>query len=302
MTILETTRRQTMMSIALICLGYAAFNIGDAMIKVLHRFHFSQLVAINSGIIIILMTCYGLYKGRGSFKMRNPRLIALRGVFSAVTGICNIIALPHITLTTFYTLIFTCPFWVAIFSSVFLDEKMNARRMSVIIAGFAIVLYIFQPGTGLWSLWSGLVLVGACSFSAGATVMRHLGAKESRVSIIIAGSATSFCLMLPFLPGHFMMPTFNEAMIFLLMGTTGAIGILSVAYAFQTAPSAATVAPYHYTQIVWGALLGYVLFGDVPEHRVMVGALLIIAAGLYLLYGETRPKKQIEAGAKAELP
>ena len=57
--------------------------------------------------------------------------------------------------------------------------------------------------------------------------------------------------------------------------------------------SASVVAPYHYTQIVWGALLGYYLFGEVPDDRTILGAALIIAAGLYLLLSETRRKPKM---------
>ncbi|HEX2752247.1 MAG TPA: DMT family transporter, partial [Alphaproteobacteria bacterium] len=57
---------------------------------------------------------------------------------------------------------------------------------------------------------------------------------------------------------------------------------------FQTAPSASTVAPYHYSQMVWGALLGYFIFDEVPEKSTMMGAAVIIGAGLYLIWRETR--------------
>lgn len=295
------TQKQTLLAILLTCFGYACFNVGDAMVKLLGAFHFSQIVLFNSGIIAVVMAGYGLYRGRQSFRMLRPGLILLRAVLAMGCSVLNAITLPHLTLTTFYTLIFTCPLWVALFSALFLKEKLQPRRVAAIIAGFAIVLYIFQPGSGLWNAWSGLVLLSAFFFSAAMTVMRRMGEKESRVSIIVVGALVSLLTVAPWIPSHFIVPDLPQLGAFAAMGLTGAIGMLSLAYAFQIAPSAATVAPYHYTQIVWGALLGYFMFGDVPEHRTMVGALLLIAAGLYLLYGEARAARRQEEIAKAEL-
>ncbi len=294
-------QKRTLLAILLTCFGYGCFNIGDAMIKLLTEFHFSQIVLFNSGIIATLMMCYGFYRGKKSFKMQNPKLIVLRAVFAMVCSVVNAIALPHITLTTFYTLIFTCPLWLALFSAIFLKEKLETRKVAAIIAGFAIVLYIFQPGSGLWNAWSAMILASAFCFSAAMTVMRKMGEKESRVSIIIVGGVISVLSVSPWIPSHFIMPDLPQLAAFFTLGGTGAIGMLALAYAFQIAPSAATVAPYHYTQIIWGALLGYFLFGDVPDHRTMVGAMLLIAAGLYLLYGEAKASKKQEAVAKAEL-
>lgn len=294
-------QKRTLLAILLTCFGYACFNIGDAMIKLLTEFHFSQIVLFNSGIIAVVMTSYGFYRGRQSFRILQPKLILLRAVLAMVCSVANAIALPHLTLTTFYTLIFTCPLWVALFSAFFLKEKLEPRRVAAIIAGFAIVLYIFQPGSGLWNAWSAMVLVSAFCFSAAMTVMRRMGEKESRVSIIVVGGLVSVLSVSPWIPSHFIVPDLPQLGAFTAMGLTGAIGMLALAYAFQIAPSAAAVAPYHYTQIIWGALLGYFMFGDVPEHRTMVGALLLIAAGMYLLYGEARAARRQEEIAKAEL-
>lgn len=290
------------MAILTVCAAYLCFSLNDAIIKFLGHFHFSQIVVINACVIISTITIYGLLRGgRKAFAMRRPGLIVLRGVLSTVCGVSNVLALPHLTLTTFYTLVFTSPFWLAIFSAIVLKEKLEPRRIAVILAGFAIVLYIFQPGSGLWNLWSALVLLSSMAFSGSMVVMRLMGPEESRPSIIIGGSAVSMLVALPFLFSQAVMPTMAESGWFLLMGISGCCGMLAVSYAFQTTPSAALIAPYHYTQLIWGAALGYVMFGDLPEHRVMVGALLIVAAGLYLIYGETRAKKRLESIARAEL-
>src|SRR5690606_30056073 len=129
---------------------------------------------------------------------------------------------------------------------------------------------------------------GAFAYSAQLLIMRRIGTGESRFFIFLCGGAVSFLISVPFLFTNFIMPTPQEFALFAFLGVTGSIGLLAISYAFQTAPSASSIAPYHYTQIIWGAILGYLLFGDVPDSRMMTGAAAIIISGLYLVYGETR--------------
>lgn len=285
-------RKQTLVAIMATCVAYAYFNIGDAAVKVLAaKFHFSQIIIFNCLVIIAFMCIYGAVKqGRSAFVIRQPKWVFLRASMSVVVGIINTLSLPHIQLTTFYTLVFTSPFWVAILSAVFLREKLEKEKIAVILLCFAVIVYIFRPGGGMFDIWALLVLVGAFFYSCSMIVMRHLGPHESRTMIIGSGSVFSILACLPFLPFYYITPSLYDLGVFFMMGVLGAIGIMCVAFGFQTAPSAATVAPYHYTQIFWGALLGYYLFGEVPDQRTIIGACVIVGAGLYLIWRETRRK------------
>lgn len=285
-------RKQTLIAILATCVAYGYFNIGDAAVKVLAgKFHFSQIITFNCVVIICFMCIYGALKqGRAAFVIRQPKWVFLRAAMSVVVAVINTLALPHIQLTTFYTLVFTSPFWVAILSAVFLREKLEKEKLAVILLCFAVIVYIFRPGGGMFDIWAVLVLFGAFFYSCSMIVMRHLGAQESRTMIICTGSAFSILACLPFLPFYYITPSLYDLGVFLMMGVLGAIGVMCIAFGFQTAPSAATVAPYHYTQIFWGALLGYFLFGEVPDERTIAGAAVIIGAGLFLIWREARRK------------
>ena len=283
-------RRRTMAAIALTASGYAAFNIGDAVVKVLSaKFSWAQIMVVNGLLIVTAMVAYGLWReGMRTFRAHNPRWVAMRALFSVGTTLSNIVALPHIRLTTFYTIIFTSPFWVALLSAVFLGEKLERRRLAVILSGFAVIAYIMRPGGEIFNVWSLMVLASAFLYSCSVVTMRWLGTRESRVVIISSGSLMCVAMALPFAWGHFLPLTLADAGLFALMGGTGALGIAFIAYAFQTSPSAAVIAPFHYTQMVWGALLGYVIFAEVPDMPTMAGAGLLIAGGLLLIWMETR--------------
>ncbi len=299
-------RRQTLVAIGLTCFAYALFNVGDAVLKLLaeRHLHFSQIVIINCSFIIFFTALSGwLRHGKKGFKVQNPKLILMRAGFSAITGICNILALPFIKLTTFYTLVFTSPFWVALLASVFLKEKLVPSRVLVILSGFATVAFVFHPGAGLFDQHAVMILVGAFFYSCGLVIMRKMGPKESRSSMIIVGSVVSMLAVSPFFAGHWQPLGAEEWGLFLLMGTLSSISVTAIAYAFQNAPAASVIAPFHYTQIVWGAILGYYMFNEVPDDRVILGAACIIAAGLYLIFSETRgPKKAKKKKGQPELP
>ena len=285
-------KRRTILAIIMTCTAYAAFNIGDAGIKVLaQKFGWAQIMVVNGVMIIAIMVLYGaITQGRAAFKVHNPKWVFIRSIFATCTTIANIICLPHITLTTFYTLVFTSPFWVAILSAIFMGEKLEPRRMTVIFFGFCVIAYILRPGSDIFSLWSFLALGSAFLYSCSVLTIRYLGTRESRVMIISTGSALGVLVTLPFISGDWVSMSLWDVLLFADMALVGAIGILCITHAFQTAPSAAVIAPFHYTQMVWGALLGYFLFKEIPGMSTMVGGGLLILGGLCLIYLESKAR------------
>jgi S-adenosylmethionine uptake transporter len=278
-------------AILLTVAGYACFNIGDATLKAIAgTFSTAQIISINGLSVAAMMCVYGFLKeGRRAFRLQSWRWVLLRALFAVGTGLCNVVALPHIRLTTFYTLVFTSPFWVAILSAVFLGEKLPARRMAVIGLGFLVIAWILRPGSDIFHVWSFVVLGSALLYSCSIVIMRYLGTRESRTVIIASGSLLGALLALPFAAAQALPDiTLVHAGLFALLAGSGAVGVVCIAYAFQTAPSAAVIAPFHYTQMIWGALIGYFIFAEVPDLPTMAGAAVLIAGGLALIYLESR--------------
>lgn len=298
-------RRQTLVAMGLTCLAYALFNIGDALLKMLaeKHLHFSQIIIFNCSFIIFFTFLSGMLRhGPKGFRVQSPKLIIMRASFSAITGVLNVLALPFIKLTTFYTLVFTSPFWVALLAAYFLKEKLVLSRVLVILTGFSAVAFVFRPGAGLFNKYAVMILVGAFFYSCGLVIMRKMGPKESRSSMVITGSVVSMLVVAPFFPAHYQPLDMAEWGIFMMMGGLSSISVMAIAYAFQNAPAASVIAPFHYTQIIWGAILGYVMFNEVPDDRVVLGAAIIIGAGLYLIFSETRGKRKKKALPPEVLP
>lgn len=295
--------KSAVIGISLACLAYICYNITDVAAKILGKsFHFSQVAVTNAIIVVLLMSIYGAIKyGHKAFVVHHPKLMLFRAGLATATGGINLFVLPHVELATFYTLIFTSPLWVAVLSAIFLKEKLEPKRIAAIVGGFAVIFFVFRPGGELFSIWTPLILLSALTYAGNMVAMRKMGPNESRVAIVLTGSLVSIMTFLPIATMHFAMPEPNDMLLFLGMGIFGSCGGLAIAYAFQNAPSAAVIAPTHYTQIIWGTLIGYVFFSEVPHIHTIIGACVIAAAGLYLIYGEARYKKRMEAIARAEM-
>ncbi|MDD9899383.1 MAG: DMT family transporter [Alphaproteobacteria bacterium] len=288
-TAMPVQRSDALRAVLFTCLAYGLFNICDVAIKyTAERYHTAQVLFINAVFIILLLGGYGLVRDRKrAFRTKKFKLMTMHALLAQVAGVCNVLAFPHMQLTMFYTLVFTSPLWVALLSIVFMKDKAEPRRLMAIVAGLGIVVLTLRPGGGM-DMWSLLVLLGSFAYSVQLLIMRRIGRDESRLFMVMYGAVVTLLVTAPFLPGNFKVPEMFDWSMFLLGAAAAAGGLLTVSYAFQIAPSPSVVAPYHYTQIVWGAILGYLVFGDVPDTHVIAGAVGLIMAGAYLIYDETR--------------
>ena len=286
----QAYRKNVIIAILLSCIGYGLYNIGDAGLKIVRvRLHFAQVMLIASVFNVFFMVVYGwLREGKKAFRTKKPRIIFFRAVLNQIGMVSSVIAFPHMPLTTFYTLVFTSPFWVAILSSYFLKDKLGARRLGVILFGFSVVLFIFRPGGDTFNIWSLLILVAAFTHACQMVLIRHLGTGESLSFMYMSGAVMSVFVAFFLLGNNYIPPTPYEWGIFLMMAVMGCTACLCIGYAYQSVPSASIIAPYHYTQMIWGAILGYWIFNEVPSNEIIIGAALIILVGIYLIHSETR--------------
>jgi drug/metabolite transporter (DMT)-like permease len=148
-----------------------------------------------------------------------------------------------------------------------------------------------------------LAALGAAGASAIAILLvRKLSATESTASIALYSNLTGVLGMAALLPFGGVVPS---ALDFLLMAASGLIGgtaLLVLIGAYRRAP-AALVAPFQYSQMVWAILLGFLIWGDVPDPAKLLGAAIVAASGLFILYRETtlgrRPTASLHPSAAA---
>lgn len=277
-------------AIRLALLAYAAFSTMDTLVKLLSaRFHPVQiacLVAAMSLLVPVLAACL-----RGEPRRlctRAPGLQLLRGLLMLIGGVAAFAAYALMPLADAYAIAFTMPLLVTALAVPLLGERVGARRWAAIGVGFAGVLVMLRPGSGIAGLGALAALVNVLGNGLALTLIRRAHARESAEAFAFWGNlviAAGTALALPWL---WRTPDLADLGLFLLAGICGGTAFLVLAQAFRLAP-AAVVAPFQYSQMPYAILAGLVLFGDRPDPMTLLGAAIVIAMGLYLLQQEQRP-------------
>lgn len=199
-------------------------------------------------------------------------------------------SLAYIGLAEATALIDINPVLITLGAALFLGERLGHRRMIGVVAALIGALIVIRPGAGIFTPAALLPLFGAVCYAANALITRWIGRQESAwtsmvlTSVICTGIAS---LSLPF----FWVPiAAGDLPRFALIGVLGTVAQLCLIRAFTLA-EAAIVAPFAYIGILFASVWGYLFFGNLPDRWTVIGALVIVAAGLYVWHRETRAQR-----------
>ncbi len=282
---------------ALLMLGATAlFTIMSALIKlVAEQVHFIEIMFFRS-IFSLPVVLAIVWRSRNWKVLRTKRFPAhtLRAFTGTMAQGCSFYALTVLPLAEQTALTYTTPLFVTILSIPFLGEQVRIHRWSAVIVGFLGILVIalgqgaFQGGAPIsrLAMFGMIAAVVQGVFSAVTTLLvRDLSASESSSTIVMWQSLLMTLLTLLALPFVWTTPSFFVFVVLVLIGLVGGVAqvLLTEAYA-STQVSA--LGPYSYTSILWAVLLGWIVWGDAPGWATLIGSLLIIASGLYILHRE----------------
>ncbi len=222
-------------------------------------------------------------------------------IFRALVGtasmICLFYAFHLLPLADAVAINFSGPLFVTLFAVLILKEPVGLHRWTALIIGLVGVLIMVQPGTNGATLIGGVVALSSAVFNGLAmTGVRSLGRTEPSTTTVFYFTLISTLLTLPTLPFVWQPPAWQD---FLLLGFNGilaGLGQIFMTRAYQHAP-AAIVSPFNYSAVLWATAFGYVVWGDVPGRNIFFGAVIVIAAGIYIVYRET-----VVLRRKAEIP
>lgn len=210
----------------------------------------------------------------------------LRGIFLFGSTIFNFLALRTMQLAETVSIFFVAPLVITALAGPLLGEWAGWRRWLAIGAGFCGVLVIARPGAGAFSLGHAFALGSMLSYSLYVIMTRAMGARETATSLIFYSALAPTLFMSWALPVAGQWPaTGLQWALLLSMGLIGGGGHFLIIKAYQQASTAA-LAPYPYAQMVWMVALGYLVFGQYPDRWTVLGALIILASGLYILHRE----------------
>jgi drug/metabolite transporter (DMT)-like permease len=261
--------------------GSAKWLVGSVPVIVVVWLRFATH-ALFGGIMLFPL------RGASLFKTRHLRWHALRALmFMAMTGI-NFWALQYLQLTVTASIFFSVPIMIALVSASVLGERLDAARWIAIVAGFAGVLVIVQPFGAEFHPAMLASVVNAVLYAAFLMMTRRLAAYDSPETIQYLPALGAAIGLAPFALAAWESPSgWLEWTVACLLGALGGVGHYLLALAHRYAPSS-VIAPFLYQQVIYMALFGYLVFGDVPAAGVWLGAPIVIASGLYLFARERK--------------
>lgn len=285
--IAESTDRPAL-GIVLMLTGIAGFAVMDAVIKWLTAdYSIVQVAALRSWFGLPLLSLVAL-RGGGLSLLRTQRPLAHVGRFLLVLGLSLSFfwALSQMKLADAIAITFAAPIFITALSVPLLQETVGSHRWAAVGVGFVGVLVMLRPGLGVFQ-WAALsVLASVVFYSLLMITTRAFKRTESTASLMLypqLGMSMAGVFAVPF---FWVTPNLVDLGLFAIAGMFGSVGVMCITQAFRLAP-ASVITPFEYTALLWATLLGFLLWGDLPDAVTLAGAAIVVASGLYIIYRET---------------
>jgi len=285
------------------------FAINDSAIKFLSGdYALHQVVLLRSlfGMGFLLALIAPLTDGRAIFRTRRLGLHLLRGLCVVMANMTFFLGLAAMPLADAVAIFFISPLVITVFSILFLGEIVGPLRWAAIVVGLVGVLIVLRPGTSAFQLASLLPLFAAVCYAALHIMTRKIGTTDSAatmafyIQIVFLAVCVVIGLLigdgrfadqsdpsLAFLFRAWGWPAITDLALFAGIGFGVAMGGYLISQAYRVA-EAGFVAPFEYLAMPLSILLGYLVFEEVPDMLTLIGAALIIGAGLFTVWRETR--------------
>ena len=231
-----------------------------------------------------------LSQGLGFLRTDRLAMHAGRGVINVGAMLMFFYALSIAEVAHVTALGFSAPIFAGVLSVLVLGERFRTRRWLAILAGFVGVLIVLRPGFIPVDLGSTLVLTSAFLWAVTLMIIKVMSRTES--SLTIAAYMNIFLSLYSLVPAlmFWQWPSVEGWIWLLLIGLTGTLAQIAVSQAMkETEPT--VIMPFDFLRLIWVAILGWLIFGEVPDLFVWIGGGVIFASGFYLAYRERNIKK-----------
>ena len=229
--------------------------------------------------------------GWGVLRTRRYREHLQRGLSQFGSMTCMMLAFSMLPLASAIAIGFSAPLFTTLLSVVVLKEKVGVHRWSALVVGFVGVLVMTHPGAGSVSWGAFFALANAVLISSVAIAIRRMSATESTETLILYQMSVITVCTLFLLPFGYVAPRWYDVLGLAAAGAGNGIAQFWWTRALSVAPPSAVV-PFNYLSLIWAAMLGFAIWGDVPTTDLLAGSGIVIASGLYILWRETVRRKR----------
>jgi drug/metabolite transporter (DMT)-like permease len=283
----------------------AAFTINDAITKVVAlEMNFGQVIFVRGLFAVLLIAALATHQ-RAWRPLRTllVRPVAVRIAGEVLGTVVFLAAITHLPLANIYAIFQSLPLAITFGAALVFGEPVGWRRWLAIMAGFIGVIIIIRPGVEGFSQFSLFALLSVLFFSVRDLATNRIPAEIPSLFITLLTTVTitiTGAIILVPLGGW--SPVAGRALGQLaLAAVLLLIGYQSVIMALRTGEISA-VAPFRYAALLWAMLLGYLVFGDVPDRAMVLGASIIVLSGLYAFYRERIRHRLVAASATGQPP
>lgn len=270
-----------------IILSAFCFAVMNTMVRLsgdlpsVQKSFFRNLIAFIFALAILFKNKTGFSMQKGSLKY-----FILRSVFGTIGILCNFYAVDHLVLSDASMLNKMSPFFALLFSWIILGERLSWKQAAIVLTAFIGSLFVIKPTFVNMDLLPALIgLCGGICAGIAYTMVRILGQRGEKGPFIVCFFSGFSCLVtLPYLLFCYAPMTWQQILILLGAGLAAAGGQFSITAAYVYAP-AKEISVYDYSQIIFSAMIGYVLFHQVPDQYSILGYVIIIsmAAAMFFL-------------------
>lgn len=310
-------QNRTLVGILCLCLGVLVFSIQDALIKaVAGTYPVGEALFIRAIVALpILLVIVHRDVGLAALASPNWRFLATRSTILFVSYLAYYLAIPALPIAAAAALFFMAPLLIMTMAGPYLGERVPWQSLAAGAVGLVGVIVMVNPGAGIFEWAALLSLASAWLYSFSQLMARKIGVVESATTMafyqnaayLIGGVAISAMFAVAGLQGNghpsldFLMrpwlwPTLRDLMMMGACGVIAAVGMVLLGQAYRLAP-ANKAATFEYSGLLWAPLWGFLFFAEIPGTGTLVGALLIVGAGIFALNAGGKASQAAPANA-----
>jgi len=282
--------------IALILASTVFLGASDVTAKYLSATLPSIEIAWIRFLVFALIMSPAMLRGSPLFALHSqrPGLQVMRGVALLASSLFFISGLRFLPIAEASATGFVSPLFVTALSIAFLGERVGIRRWIATALGLIGVLIILRPGTSAFHPAAFFPMVSALAWATTLIMTRMMSGREHALTTMTWSSIVGVCVLCALVPFVWVAPSRHDILFGILIGVASTLGQWIVVLAFRYA-DASVLAPFSYTQLLWVSILGFVIFGEVPDIWTVLGAVFIVGSGLYTAHRERVRRSQLLA-------
>jgi drug/metabolite transporter (DMT)-like permease len=277
----------------LIVMAMSIIPVMDGLAKLLTaRYPTVEIVWARYFFHFALLLPFVLWRyGRLTFQLKRPGLQIVRGSLLMVSTACFFGAIADIPLADALAIVFVYPFIVTALAPLLLGDQVGVWRWGAVVVGFIGALIIIRPGFQELSPAMLMALGAGSVYALYVLLTRKMAGGDPPLLTLLMTGVVGTVVMSLIVPFVWVMPTNEDLAIMVALGALAALGhyMIIVAHEWASAPQ---LAPFGYVEIVSATIVGFLMFGDLPEPLTWIGMAIIVASGIVIAWREARTTRR----------